>query len=60
MTDDRRQTKRLIFTFDERSLDTLEQMSNRGQCFREIIVRDPETEQERTLIVPERVKADNR
>jgi hypothetical protein len=70
-------TKRLVFTFDERSLDSLEKIKEQGrfnsladavrqslqiskalqaqgqQGFREVIVRNPETKEERVLVIPE-------
>ena len=69
-------SKRVAFTFDERSLTTLREMTEEGNFssmadtvreslqisralqtqakkgFTEIIVRDPETEEERVLIIP--------
>lgn len=69
-------SKRVAFTFDERSLTTLRKMTEEGnfssmadtvhkssqisrtlqtqaqQGFTEIIVRDPETEEERMLVIP--------
>ena len=68
--------KQVVFTFDERSLVTLEEMTKEGHYasmadtvreslqisralqtqaqkgFTEIIVRDPETENERVLVIP--------
>ena len=69
-------SKRVAFTFDERSLTTLREMTEEGNFssmadtvreslqisralqtqakkgFTEIIVRDPETEEERVLVIP--------
>ncbi len=69
-------SKRVAFTFDERSLTTLREMTEEGNFssmadtvreslqisralqtqakkgFTEIIVRDPETEDERVLVIP--------
>lgn len=72
-------TRRLVFTFDERSLESLEKIKQQGrfssladavrqslqiskalqsqsqQGFREVIVRNPETTEERVLVIPELV-----
>ena len=69
-------TRRVVFTFDERSLESLQQIKDQGrfgsladvvreslgisralqlqnqQGFTEIIVRNPETKQERVLVIP--------
>jgi hypothetical protein len=69
-------TQRVVFTFDERSLDSLQKLKEQGrfasmgetvreslqisralqnqasQGFREIVVRNPETKEERVIIVP--------
>lgn len=69
-------TKRIAFTFDERSIDTLEIMTEEGHFsnladtvreslqvnralqtqakkgFTEIIVRNPETNEERIIVIP--------
>ena len=69
-------TKRVVFTFNERSLDSLQRMKEAvrfrslgetvreslqiscaiqeqaKQGFREIIVRNPETNEERVIIIP--------
>lgn len=69
-------TKRLVFTFDERSLESLEKIKQQGrfssladtvrqslqiskalqsqgeQGFREVVVRNPETKEERVLVIP--------
>jgi Arc/MetJ-type ribon-helix-helix transcriptional regulator len=71
-----KKSKRVAFTFDERSLVALEEMTEEGNFssmadtvreslqisralqtqakkgFTEIIVRDPETEEERVLVIP--------
>jgi len=71
-----KKSKRVAFTFDERSLTTLQKMTEEGNFssmadtvreslqisralqtqakkgFTEIIVRDPETEDERVLVIP--------
>ncbi len=71
-----KKSKRVAFTFDERSLTTLREMTEEGNFssmadtvreslqisralqtqakkgFTEIIVRDPETEEERVLVIP--------
>ncbi len=70
---------RLVFTFDERSLESLEKIKQQGrfssladavrqslqiskalqsqgeQGFKEVIVRNPETAEERVLVIPELV-----
>lgn len=72
-------SKRVVFSFDERSYDSLEQMKSEGrfstlaetvrqslrasralqaqgrQGFSEVIVRNPETGEERVLVIPELV-----
>ena len=69
-------TKRLVFTFDERSLESLEKIKKQGrfssladtvrqslqiskalqsqgeQGFKEVVVRNPETKEERVLVIP--------
>ena len=69
-------TKRLVFTFDERSLESLEKIKQQGrfssladtvrqslqiskalqsqgeQGFKEVVVRNPETKEERVLVIP--------
>lgn len=69
--------KRVVFTFDERSLQSLEEIKERGrfrtladtvrrslqvnralqaqaeQGFREIVVRNPQTNDERVLVIPD-------
>jgi Arc/MetJ-type ribon-helix-helix transcriptional regulator len=69
-------TRRVVFTFDERSLDSLERLTEQGhfssmadtvreslqisrslqsqaeQGFTEVIVRNPETKEERVLVIP--------
>lgn len=69
-------TQRVVFSFDERSLETLQKIRDQGrfssmgeavreslqisralqsqasQGFSEIIVRNPETNQERVIVVP--------
>lgn len=69
-------TQRVVFTFDERSLESLQKLKEQGrfssmgetvreslqisralqsqasQGFREIVVRNPETKEERVIIVP--------
>ena len=69
-------TQRVVFTFDERSLESLKTMTDQGnyqsmasavkdslqisralqsqseQGFSEIIVRNPETNEERVIVVP--------
>ena len=69
-------SRRVVFTFDERSLATLKEMVEQGQFgsmaeavreslavnralqgqakqgFTEVIVRDPETNQERVMVLP--------
>jgi hypothetical protein len=69
-------TQRVVFSFDERSLESLQQIKNQGrfssmgeavreslqisrtlqaqsgQGFSEIIVRNPETKEERVIIIP--------
>ena len=71
-----KKSKRVAFTFDERSLDTLEDMTKEGQFssmgdtvrdslqisralqsqakggFTEIIVRNPETGEEKVIVIP--------
>jgi len=71
--------KRLVFTFDERSIESLEKIKKQGcfssyadavrqslqiskalqaqgqQGFKEVIVRNPETKEERVLVIPELV-----
>lgn len=45
---------RIMFEFDERSLDTLEQIKARaGIEFSEITVRNPTTGEERIMIIPD-------
>jgi len=70
-------TKRLVFTFDERSLESLEKIKKDGrfssladtvrqslqvskalqsqkqQGFREVIVRNPKTGEERVVVIPD-------
>ena len=72
-------TRRLVFTFDERSLESLEKLKQQGrfssladavrqslqiskalqsqgeQGFKEVVVRNPRTEEERVLVIPELV-----
>ena len=72
-------SKRVVFSFDERSYDSLEQMKKEGrfatlaeavrqalrvsrafqsqgkQGFTEVVVRNPETGDERVLVIPELV-----
>lgn len=72
-------TRRLVFTFDERSLESLQKIKQQGrfssladavrqslqiskalqsqseQGFKEVIVRNPETTEERVLVIPELV-----
>jgi len=69
-------TKRVVFTFDERSLESLEKLKDQArfnsladtvrnslqvsralqqqkdQGYTEVIVRNPETKEERVLIIP--------
>ena len=69
-------TRRLVFTFDERSLESLEKIKQQGrfssladavrqslqiskalqaqgqQGYKEVIVRNPETKEERVLVIP--------
>jgi hypothetical protein len=69
-------TRRVVFTFDERSLESLKKMTHQGrypsmanavkdslqisralqaqagQGYTEIIVRNPETNEERVIVVP--------
>ncbi len=69
-------TKRVVFSFDERSLESLEKMTEQGrypsmasavkdslqvnralqsqanQGFTELLVRNPETNEERIIIIP--------
>jgi Arc/MetJ-type ribon-helix-helix transcriptional regulator len=69
-------SKRVTFTFDERSLDTLEDMTEEGKFssmaetvreslqisralqsqakkgFKELVVRNPETGEERVIVIP--------
>ena len=69
-------TKRLVFTFDERSLESLEKIKQQGrfssladtvrnslqiskalqsqgeQGFKEVVVRNPDTKEERVLVIP--------
>lgn len=69
-------TQRVVFSFDERSYDSLQQIKDRGrfssmgeavreslqisralqsqasQGFSEIVVRNPETKEERVIVVP--------
>ena len=72
-------TRRLVFTFDERSLESLEKLKQQGrfnsladavrqslqiskalqsqgeQGFKEVVVRNPQTAEERVLVIPELV-----
>ena len=72
-------TRRLVFTFDERSLESLQKIKQQGrfssladavrqslqiskalqsqseQGFKEVIVRNPKTTEERVLVIPELV-----
>jgi prolyl-tRNA editing enzyme YbaK/EbsC (Cys-tRNA(Pro) deacylase) len=76
--------KRLVFTFDERSLESLEKIKSQGrfssladavrqslqiskalqtqgqQGFKEVVVRNPETKEERVLVIPELVTEERR
>lgn len=69
-------TRRVVFTFDERSLDSLEQITEQGrfpsmanavreslqisralqvqaeQGFTEVVVRNPDTNEEKVLVIP--------
>ena len=69
-------TKRLVFTFDKRSLESLEKIKQQGrfssladtvrnslqiskalqsqgeQGFKEVVVRNPDTKEERVLVIP--------
>lgn len=69
-------TRRVVFSFDERSLESLEKLTEQGrfasmadtvreslqisralqaqaqQGFTEVIVRNPETDEERVLVIP--------
>ena len=69
-------SKRIVFTFDERSLGSLEQVKEKGgfhslgtavresilinqalhdqasEGFSEVVVRNPKTKQEKTLVIP--------
>ncbi|AMV24214.1 hypothetical protein VT84_07440 [Gemmata sp. SH-PL17] len=69
-------TKRVVFSFDERSLESLEKLTTQGrfssmadtvreslqisralqaqanQGFTEVVVRNPETREERVLVIP--------
>ena len=69
-------TKRVVFSFDERSLESLEKLTEQGrfssmadtvreslqisralqsqanQGFTEVLVRNPETNEERVLVIP--------
>jgi hypothetical protein len=68
--------KRIVFSFDDRSLDSLEQVKEKGsfqslgtavresiqinqvlhdqasEGFTEVVVRNPKTKQEKTLVIP--------
>ena len=44
--------KKFEFKFDERSLASLAELKERGFEFTEVKVRDPETGEERTLMIP--------
>lgn len=70
------ESTRVVFTFDERSLDILKRMTENGrfrsmaetvraalgitqvlqtqqaQGFTEVVVRNPETQQQRTIVIP--------
>lgn len=57
----KKKRKRVEFTFDERSFTTLEEMTEGGrfppmgrtkQEFHEIVVHNPETGEEETIIIP--------
>jgi Arc/MetJ-type ribon-helix-helix transcriptional regulator len=76
-------TRRVVFTFDERSLESLKRMTDQGrypsmanavkdslqisralqnqaeQGYTEIIVRNPETNEERVIVVPNLVTSKN-
>jgi hypothetical protein len=47
-------TRRVVFSFDERSYDSLEQIKERGRygSLVETVVRNPETGEERVMVIP--------
>jgi hypothetical protein len=46
-------SKRVVFRFDDRSLMSLERIKEQcGQEVTEILIRDPETAQERIIVIP--------
>jgi hypothetical protein len=46
--------QRVVFSFDETSLEMLQKIKDQAtQGFSEIVVRDPETKEERVIVVPE-------
>ena len=75
-------TKRVVFSFDQRSYESLEKMTEQGhypsmgnavkdslqvsralqnqaqQGFREVIVRNPETNEERIMVIPDLIPGD--
>lgn len=44
--------KRVTFEFDDRSMLSMDQLTDRGYGFKEIIVRDPATGEERKMLIP--------
>jgi hypothetical protein len=76
-------TRRVIFTFDERSLESLEKIRQQGnfpsmadtvreslqisralqsqaeQGYREVVVRNPDTKEERVIVIPNLVAQTN-
>ena len=49
---------RVVFAFDERSLATLAEIASEAkQGFTEVVVRDPETQEKKVMIIPRRQSA---
>lgn len=54
---DQRNPKRVAFTFDERSYETIDQVKARtGMKFVEVEVKNPETGEMRTMFIPDYAK----
>jgi hypothetical protein len=46
-------SRRVVFSFDERSLESLEKLTQQGRfSSTEILVRNPDTKEERVLVIP--------
>jgi hypothetical protein len=47
-------TRRVVFSFDERSLESLEKLAEQGRVssMTEVVVRNPGTNEERVLVIP--------